>query len=63
MQDIAVMLARYLPKLAFPQVGITDVIEIALISFFVYQHHSLDRKEFVYCADYCSDHYFSARTS
>ena len=37
MQDIAVMLARYLPKLAFPQVGITDVIEIALISFFVYQ--------------------------
>lgn len=37
MQDIAVMLARYLPKLALPQVGITDVIEIALISFFVYQ--------------------------
>ena len=37
MQDIAAMLARYLPKLALPQVGIIDVIEIALISFFVYQ--------------------------
>ena len=83
MQDIAVMLARYLPKLALPQVLRISVHGLDQIhpciytaegypdSSWVYfycicfpdEHHSLDREEFVYCVDHCSDHYFSARAS
>lgn len=37
MQDIAVTISRYLSKLSLPGLGITDVIEIFLISFFIYQ--------------------------
>lgn len=37
MQDIAVTISRYLSKLSLPSLGITDVIEIFLISFFIYQ--------------------------
>lgn len=37
MQNIAAMLSRYLSKLSFPSLGVIDVIEILLISFFVYQ--------------------------
>ena len=37
MQDIAVTLSGYLSKLSLPNLGITDVLEIALISFFIYQ--------------------------
>lgn len=37
MQNIAVTLSRYLSKLSLPGLGITDVIEIFLISFFIYQ--------------------------
>lgn len=37
MQDIAVTFSRYLSKLSLPGIGVTDVIEIALISFFIYQ--------------------------
>lgn len=37
MQDIATVLTKYLTKLALPQIGTIDIIEIALISFFVYQ--------------------------
>lgn len=37
MQDIASMLSGYLSKIALPSIGIIDIIEIALISFFVYQ--------------------------
>ena len=37
MQDISVTLSQYLSKLSLPGLGITDVIEIGLISFFIYQ--------------------------
>ena len=37
MQDISVTVSQYLSKLSLPGLGITDVIEIALISFFIYQ--------------------------
>ncbi|MDO5134849.1 MAG: diadenylate cyclase CdaA [Eubacteriales bacterium] len=37
MQDMANVLTKYLAKMALPQVGVIDIIEIALISFFVYQ--------------------------
>lgn len=37
MQDIADVLTGYLSKLSLPGLGVIDVIEIALISFFVYQ--------------------------
>ena len=37
MQNIAVTLSGYLSKLSLPNLGITDVLEIALISFFIYQ--------------------------
>ena len=37
MQDISVIVSQYLSKLSLPGMGITDVIEIALISFFIYQ--------------------------
>lgn len=31
------MLLRYLPKISLPSIGVIDIIEIALISFFIYQ--------------------------
>ena len=37
MQDLAVTLAGYLSKLSLPSLGPTDILEIALISFFIYQ--------------------------
>ena len=37
MQDMAVRLSGYLSKLSLPSLGITDILEIALISFFIYQ--------------------------
>ena len=37
MQNISSVLARYLSKLTLPSIGIIDIIEIILISFFVYQ--------------------------
>lgn len=37
MQDISEIVLRYLSKITLPEVGIIDVIEIALISFFIYQ--------------------------
>ena len=37
MQDMAVRLSGYLSKLYLPSVGVTDILEIALISFFIYQ--------------------------
>lgn len=37
MQNISTVLARYLSKLTLPSIGIIDIIEIILISFFVYQ--------------------------
>ena len=37
MQSISSVLARYLSKLTLPGIGIIDIIEIILISFFVYQ--------------------------
>ena len=37
MQDMAVRLSGYLSKLPLPSLGVTDILEIALISFFIYQ--------------------------
>lgn len=37
MQNVTEIVSRYLSKITFPDVGIIDVIEIALISFFIYQ--------------------------
>lgn len=37
MQDLAVTLSGYLSKLSLPILGVTDILEIALISFFIYQ--------------------------
>ena len=37
MQDMAVRLSGYLSKLSLPSLGVTDILEIALISFFIYQ--------------------------
>ena len=37
MQDLAVTLSAYLSKLSLPSLGVIDVVEIALISFFIYQ--------------------------
>ena len=37
MQDLAVTLAGYISKLSLPSLGPTDILEIALISFFIYQ--------------------------
>lgn len=37
MQEIARVLAGYLSKISLPGIGVIDIIEIALISFFVYQ--------------------------
>ena len=37
MQDLAVTLSGYISKLSLPSLRITDVLEIALISFFIYQ--------------------------
>ena len=37
MQDLAVTLSGYLSKLSLPGLGVTDILEIALISFFIYQ--------------------------
>ena len=37
MQDMAVTLSGYLSKLSLPSLGVTDILEIALISFFIYQ--------------------------
>ena len=37
MQSISSVLAKYLSKLSLPSIGIIDIIEIILISFFVYQ--------------------------
>ena len=37
MPDMAVRLSGYLSKLSLPSLGVTDILEIALISFFIYQ--------------------------
>ena len=37
MQDMAIRLSGYLSKLSLPSLGVTDRLEIALISFFIYQ--------------------------
>lgn len=37
MQEIVSKLVKYLPKLTFPHVGVIDIVEIILISFFIYQ--------------------------
>lgn len=37
MQDMAVRLSGDLSKLSLPSLGVTDILEIALISFFIYQ--------------------------
>ena len=37
MQDLAVTLSGYFSKLLMPSLGVTDILEIALISFFIYQ--------------------------
>ena len=37
MQDMAVRISGYLLKLSLPSLGVTDILEIALISFFIYQ--------------------------
>ena len=37
MQDIARLMSTYLSKLTLPKIGVIDVIQIALIAFFVYQ--------------------------
>jgi diadenylate cyclase len=37
MQDIIYILSRYLSKFTLPSIGVIDIIEIGLISFFVYQ--------------------------
>lgn len=37
MQDLAVTLSGYLSKLSLPSLRVTDILEIALISFFIYQ--------------------------
>ena len=37
MQDMAVRLSGYLSRLSLPSLGVTDILEIALISFFIYQ--------------------------
>ena len=37
MQNIAGVLSRYLSDINLPSVNIIDVIEIILISFFIYQ--------------------------
>ena len=37
MQDMAIRLSGYLSKLSLPSLGVTDILEIALISFFIYQ--------------------------
>ena len=37
MQNIAGNLVEMLSRIAFPKVGIIDIIQIALIAFFVYQ--------------------------
>lgn len=37
MQDIARIMSTYISKLTLPKIGVIDVIQIALIAFFVYQ--------------------------
>ncbi len=37
MQNITDIVSRYISKITFPDIGVIDVIEIALISFFIYQ--------------------------
>lgn len=37
MQNISEILSRYISKITLPDIGIIDLIEIALISFFIYQ--------------------------
>ncbi|MCI6004186.1 MAG: diadenylate cyclase CdaA [Blautia sp.] len=37
MQDLREMLVRYCSKISLPRIGIIDIIEIALIAFFIYQ--------------------------
>lgn len=37
MQNISEIVSRYLSKITLPDVGVIDIIEIALISFFIYQ--------------------------
>ena len=37
MQDVGGNLIEYLSRIAFPKISIIDVIQIALIAFFVYQ--------------------------
>ena len=37
MQDMAVRLSGHLSRLSLPSLGVTDILEIALISFFIYQ--------------------------
>lgn len=37
MQNVSEIVSRYLSKITLPDVGIIDIIEIALISFFIYQ--------------------------
>lgn len=42
MQDLAVTLAGYLSKLSLPSLGPTDILEIALISFFHLSVYGMD---------------------
>lgn len=37
MQDLSEMLVRYFSKISLPRIGVIDIIEIALIAFFIYQ--------------------------
>ena len=37
MQNITDIISRYISKITLPEIGVIDIIEIALISFFVYQ--------------------------
>ena len=37
MQNILVILGGYIGKITLPGIGVIDIIEIGLISFFVYQ--------------------------
>ena len=43
MQDLAVTLSGYLSKLSLPSLGVTDILEIALISFFYISVYGMDK--------------------
>ena len=52
MRNITDILARYLSDINLPSVSIIDIIEIILITFFVYEYDPVDRIKTGQCTDH-----------